>query len=117
MNRFTGTPLTEARRRRRRCIRPRAFRNPAHGARRSVAQIQRPPRISSAMRGRVEGWRANFRVRWLFRRFRAGPQSGSHDRVSRPPLIKPDVQVSRIRLSDEIMPSPTEGVWQLHRGK
>ena len=26
---------------------------------------------------RVGGWRASFRVRWLFRCFRAGPQSGS----------------------------------------
>ena len=32
----------------------------------------------------VGGWRASFRVRWLFRRFRAGPQSGSRGRVSRP---------------------------------
>ena len=29
--------------------------------------------------------------------------------VSRPLLIKPDVRISRIRLSDEIMYSPTEG--------
>ena len=34
--------------------------------------------------GRVEDWRASFRVRCLFRRFRSGPQSGSHDRVSSP---------------------------------
>ena len=27
-----------------------------------------------------------------------------HSRVSTPPLIEPDVRVSRIRLSDEIMP-------------
>ena len=58
--------------------------------------------------GRVGGWRASFRVRWLIRRFRSGPQSGSRTRVSKPPLIKPDVQFSRIRLSDEIMPSPSE---------
>ena len=25
-----------------------------------------------------------------------------------PPLVEPDMQISRIRLSDEIMPSPTE---------
>ncbi len=54
---------------------------------------------------RVGGWRASFRVRWLVRRFRSGPQSGSLGRVSSPPLIKPDVRISRIRLSDGIMPS------------
>ena len=43
------------------------------------------------------------------RHFRSGPQSGSHGRVSRPLLINPDVRISRIRLSDEIMNSPTEG--------
>ena len=59
-------------------------------------------------RSRVGGWRASFRVRWIFRRFRSGLQSGSHGRVSSPPLIKPDVRISRIRLSDEIMPSRSE---------
>ena len=34
--------------------------------------------------GRVKGWRANCRVRWRFRRFRSGPQSGSHGHVSSP---------------------------------
>ena len=34
--------------------------------------------------GRVEDWRASVRVRWLFRRFRFGPQSGSLDYVSSP---------------------------------
>ena len=53
---------------------------------------------------RVGGWRASFRVRWHVRRFRSGPQSGSPGRVSSPPLIKPDVRISRIRLSDGIMP-------------
>ena len=33
---------------------------------------------------RVEDWRASFRGRWLFRRLRSGPQSGSHGRVSSP---------------------------------
>ena len=61
--------------------------------------------------GRVGGWRASFRVRWLIRRFRSGPQSGSHGRVSSPPLIKPDVRIYRIRLSDEIMPSLSKGPW------
>ena len=60
---------------------------------------------------RVGGWRASFRVRWLVRRFRFGPQSGSLGRVSSPPLIKPDVRFSRIRLSDEIMPSRSKGPW------
>ena len=34
--------------------------------------------------GRVEDWRASVRVRWLLRRFRFGPQSGSLDYVSSP---------------------------------
>ena len=58
--------------------------------------------------GRVGGWRGDCRVRWLFRRFRSGPQSVSLGPVSRPPLIKPDVRIARIRLSDEIMPSRSE---------
>ena len=58
--------------------------------------------------GRVGGWRGGCRVRWLFRCFRSGPQSVSLGPVSRPPLIKPDVRISRIRLSDEIMPSRSE---------
>ena len=33
---------------------------------------------------RVRGWRAYIRVRWRFRRFRSGPQSGSHRHVSSP---------------------------------
>ena len=33
---------------------------------------------------RVEDWRASLRVRWLFLRFRSGPQSGSHGHVSSP---------------------------------
>ena len=33
---------------------------------------------------RVEDWRASVRVRLLIRRFRSGPQSGSHGRVSSP---------------------------------
>ena len=68
-----------------------------------------PGRLRCRGAGRVGGWRASFRVRWLFRRFRSGPQSGSLGRVSSPPLIKPDVRISRIRLSDEIMPSRSEG--------
>ena len=33
---------------------------------------------------RVRGWRADIRVRWRFRHFRTGPQSGSHRHVSSP---------------------------------
>ena len=53
--------------------------------------------------GRVGGWRASFRVRWLVRRFRSGPQSGSHGRVSSPPLSEPGVRISRTGLSSGIM--------------
>ena len=72
--------------------------------------------------GRVRGWRASFRVRWYnpirgSRHFRSGPQSGSHGRVSRPLLINPDVRISRIRLSDEIMNSPTEGLVSSSQGR
>ncbi len=52
---------------------------------------------------RVGGWRASFRVRWLVRRFRSGPQSGSHSRVSSPPLSEPGVRISRTGLSSGIM--------------
>ena len=52
---------------------------------------------------RVGGWRASVRVRWSFRRFRSGPQSGSHGRVSSPPLTEPGVQFSRTGLSTGIM--------------
>ena len=34
--------------------------------------------------GRVGNWRAYGRVRWRFRCFRVGPQSGSHGHVSSP---------------------------------
>ncbi len=40
--------------------------------------------LSEGLICRVEDWRASFRVRWLVRRFRFGPQSGSHGRVSSP---------------------------------
>ncbi len=36
-----------------------------------------PLRVPSSSFGRVEDWRVDCRVRWLFRRFRFGPQSGS----------------------------------------
>jgi hypothetical protein len=47
--------------------------------------------------GRVEDWRADFRLRWVFRRFRGGPQSGCHDHVSSPRRIERSVRVSRIK--------------------
>ena len=34
----------------------------------------------------------------------------------RPPLVNPDMQNYRIRLSDKIMFSPTEGPWSLAQG-
>ena len=52
---------------------------------------------------RVGGWRASVRVRWLFRRFRSGPQSGSRGRVSSPPLTEPGVPISGTGLSSGIM--------------
>lgn len=42
--------------------------------------------------GRVEDWRADFRLRWLFRRFRGGPQSGCHRPVSSPRRIERSVR-------------------------
>jgi hypothetical protein len=49
--------------------------------------------------GRVEDWRADFRLRWVFHRFRGGPQSGCHDHVSSPRRIERSVRVSRTRLT------------------
>ena len=49
--------------------------------------------------GRVEGWRVCYRVRWLVRRFRSGPQSGSHHHVSSPRHLERSVQISRTALS------------------
>ena len=51
--------------------------------------------------GRVEDWRASIRVRWVTQGFRHGPQSGSHRYVYSPRRLKPDVRISRIRLSDK----------------
>ena len=45
-----------------------------------------PSRASDVLAGRVGRWRAGGRVRWQIHGFRRGPQSGSHDHVSRPPL-------------------------------
>ena len=68
--------------------------------------------VASASQGvsycRVEDWRASFRGPV------ADPSLSLRASVRLPwprfqsPLIKPDMRISRIRLSDEIMPSPTE---------
>ena len=78
------------------------------GADATISHLTNGGRVANVSIGRVGGWRGDCRVRWLFRCFRSGPQSVSLDPVSRPPLIKPDVRISRIRLSDEIMPSRSE---------
>ena len=78
------------------------------GADATISHLTNGGRVANVSIGRVGGWRGDCRVRWLFRRFRSGPQSVSLGPVSRPPLIKPDVRIARIRLSDEIMPSRSE---------
>ena len=78
------------------------------GADATISHLTTGGRVANVSIGRVGGWRGDCRVRWLFRRFRSGPQSVSLGPVSRPPLIKPDVRIARIRLSDEIMPSRSE---------
>ena len=47
-------------------------------------RIISPVVMSHCLTVEVEDWRASLRVRWLFRRFRSGPQSGSHGHVSSP---------------------------------
>jgi len=49
--------------------------------------------------GRVEGWRAHGRVRWLFHGFRRGPQSGSPGHVSSPRHVERSRRISRTPLS------------------
>ena len=44
-------------------------------------------RFQSPLIGRVGIWRAAGRVRWMFRRFRSGPQSGSRRHVSSSRLV------------------------------
>jgi hypothetical protein len=44
--------------------------------------------------GRVEDWRADLRLRWVFRGFRRGPQSGCHRHVSSPRHIERSVRFS-----------------------
>ena len=51
---------------------------------RARAMLFRTRHTRRKSHGRVEDWRASFRVRWLVRRLRTGPQSGSHGRVSSP---------------------------------
>ncbi len=48
---------------------------------------------------------------------RAGASVSVMTCVSSPPLIKPDMRVSCIRLSDGIMPSTTEGSWSSDQGE
>ncbi len=50
-------------------------------------------------RGRVEDWRADFRLRWVFHNFRSGPQSGCHHHVSSPRRIERSVRVARTTLT------------------
>ena len=54
--------------------------------------------------GRVEGWRAHGRVRWLVHAFRRGPQSGSHGHVSNPRHVKRSGRFSRTPLSCPLHP-------------
>ena len=48
---------------------------------------------------RVEGWRADLRLRWVFHRFRGGPQSGCHHLVSSPRHLERSGRVSRTTLT------------------
>ena len=66
------------------------------GADVAISNLASGGRVANMSIGRVGGWRGDCRVRWLFRRFRSGPQSVSLGPVSRPPLIKPDVRISRM---------------------
>src|SRR3954447_13746895 len=77
-----------------------------------------PPMLVEDMQNsrarRVERWRADFRVRWLVRRFRGGPQSGSHGYVSSAPPKIPYGEFSPVRLQAEASQPcparPTTGV-------
>src|ERR1039458_7060531 len=57
------------------------------------------PRPEGHDRGRVEDWRADFRLRWVFHTFRGGPQSGCHDHVSSPRRIERSVRFARTTLT------------------
>ena len=64
------------------------------------AAVRRPwVRFLPPLSGRVESWRAAGRVRWLLRRFRTGPQSGSRGHVSSSRLVKPSMPISGTGLS------------------
>ena len=60
--------------------------------------------------GRVDDWRGGVRQRGsCSRRLSLMPVPHSSPWLRfQSPLVEPDMQISRIRLSDEIMPSPTE---------
>ena len=47
------------------------------GADVTVNHLASGGRVANLSIGRVGGWRGDCRVRWLFRRFRSGPQSVS----------------------------------------
>ena len=68
-----------------------------------LSSSERSDRDFQRIACRVGGWRASFRVRWQCHRFRAGPQSDSHGRVSSPPLPEPGVPISGTGLSSGIM--------------
>ena len=71
---------------------------------------------ASPFRGRVEDWRASFRVRWLFRRFRVGPQSGSHDCVSSPRSSNRACGFPASGFRTRSCPSHSEGPWSFASG-
>ena len=53
------------------------------------------------MQGRVEGWRGGLGAAYLLPALSsAGASRAAPCSVSTPPLIEPDVRISRIRLSD-----------------
>src|SRR5216684_9129396 len=56
-------------------------------------------RLLTVLPGRVEDWRADCRLRWVFHSFRSGPQSGCHDHVSSPRHIERSVRFSRTTLT------------------
>ena len=62
------------------------------------------PAPSSRPPGRVEDWRVDYRVRWLFRRFRFGPQSGSLITFPVPALRTGRAVFPHLGLSSGIMP-------------
>lgn len=47
--------------------------------------------------------RADLRLRWVFPRFRGGPQSGCHRHVSSPRRIERSVRVARTTLTCELL--------------